>query len=100
MDPKTLALLMRSGQFPGLLGLREGEWNASKKKPEERMNVEGLLATPEMSIPDMHKGKMLNLMNRGWSDGRAHSLDAYIQPSISPKGIGLNGAGLLYRRVW
>ena len=81
------------------MGLREGEWNASRKQ-EMKPSLEGMLNTPEMSIPDMHKGKMLNLMGRGWSDGSAHSLDAYIQPSISPKGVGINGGGLLYRRVW
>lgn len=81
----------------GLLGLSEGEWNASKKRLEPGDPMASLGNIP---VPQMHNGKMLNLMNRVKSDGAAQSLDFYLQPSISPKGVGLQGGGLLYRKTY
>lgn len=105
MDSLELAKLAQlfPGLLPrqpstGLLGLTEGEWNASKKRLEPGDPMASLGNIP---VPMMHNGKMFNLMNRARSDGAAQSLDFYLQPSISPKGgIGLHGGGLLYRKTY
>lgn len=64
----------------------------------QRPQQPGFLPLPE--IPQMHAGKLFNLDGRQWRDGREQSLDFYLQPSMSPKGIGLNGFGLLYRKTY
>lgn len=85
-----------SQQAPAPFGIREGEWGAANK----RMQPQAGPALPE--IPPMHQGKMLNLDGRQWSDGRAQSLDFYLQPSMNLKQgkVGINGAGLIYRKTW
>lgn len=92
-----LSTLGVAAQGPEMLGLREGEWNA---KDKSTTNAPRWAELNDIPIPNMHQGKMLNLSSRAHSDGSAQSLDLYLQPSISPKGIGLNGGGLLFRKTW
>lgn len=105
-DSQLLAkLLLGSGNVnqlnPALMvqALAEGERSASDrmKGPVQQGSTLG-----EIPIPQMHQGKLFNLGGRQWDDGRAQSLDFYLQPKMSPQGLpsGINSAGLLFRKTW
>jgi hypothetical protein len=81
-------------QHPGILSLVEGERNAIDKL----LNQKASPSLPE--IPWLHEGKLFNLDSRNWTGGRAQSLDFYLQPSLSRKGVGIEGGGILLRKSY
>jgi hypothetical protein len=87
------ALWQGSRPSRGALSIAEGDLKASERMKEQP-------AAPLPEIPWLHDGKLFNLDGRQWSDGRAQSLDFYLQPSLSKKGIGIQGGGILYRKTY
>lgn len=65
---------------------------------DQRPAQSGLLPLPE--IPPMHAGKLFNMFSESRPDGRAQSLDFYLKPQRTPNGLGIDGAGMVYRRMW
>ena len=91
MDEQELKRMMLAR---ALFGIAEGDQRGIEAMRSQQVSP----SFPE--IPSMHQGKMFNIDGRQKTGGRAQSLDFYLQPSISPKGIGLNGAGIIFRKAY